>query len=258
MAPDPTKSAKPVQFRYRFAFGDGREREFLLRLDPKTLALQSNPPAELPEWTLLEFNKCSNCPLGPEEKRCPIAVNLVEMISEFGSEKSFEEVTVTVETAARTYLRITTLQKGISSMLGIVMSTSGCPILDRLRPNVRFHLPFATGLETFVRSISMHLIGNFFASRRGKAVEPTLDALLELYGEVTKVNKGFSARLLAASESDANVNALVILHTYGDGLQYYVFSSLEELEADYDIYLKGMTDASPGTAAPSADQPDRG
>jgi hypothetical protein len=258
MASDPPKSSKPVQFCYRFAFGNAREREFMLRLDPQTLALQVSPPDALPDWTLLDFNKCSNCPLGADTKRCPIAVNLVEMIAEFGAEKSFEEVTVTVETPARTYSRVTTLQKGISSMLGIVMATSGCPILDRLRPNVRFHLPFATGLETFVRSISMHLIGNFFAMRRGKTVAPTLDALLELYSEVTKVNKGFSARLLAASESDANVNALVILHTYGDGLQYYVFSSLEELEADYQIYLKGMSDEQPGSPAPSADQPARG
>ena len=257
-SPDPPKSQKPVQFRYRFAFPSGTTKEFLLRLDPTTLALIQDPPASLPDWTLLECNKCSNCPYGPEVERCPVAVNLVPLISEFSAEKSFEEVTVTVETPARSYVKVTTLQKGISSMLGIVMSTSSCPILDRLRPNVRFHLPFATGLETFVRSISMHLIANFFATRRSIEVVPTLDALLQLYGEVTKVNKGFSSRLLVASESDANVNALVILHTYGDGLQYYVYSSLEELEADYLIYLKGMSAESSGPPDAASDNTAKG
>jgi len=233
------KSLKPVQFTYRFEFPDGTEKSFVLDLDPRTLALKTEARPSYPEWTRLEFNKCSNCPLATSVEHCPIAINLLDLAAEFGSQKSFEEVTVHVETAPRTYSRKTTLQKGLSSMLGIIMTTSGCPVMDRLRPNVRFHLPFATGLETFVRQISMHLIGNFFAARRGLPSESTLDALLELYREVTKVNKGMSARLLAATESDANVNALVILHTYGDGLQYYVMSSLEELEADYHMYLQG-------------------
>lgn len=236
--PEQQQTPKPVEFKYRFAFPDGSEKAFVLTLDPQTLSLQKERPATLPEWTLLELHKCSNCPLGAETMHCPIAANLTEIAEQFGTQKSYEEVTVYVETAARTYSKVTTLQKGLSSMLGIIMTTSGCPVMDHLRPNVRFHLPFASGIETFVRQISMHLIANFFASQRGEPHESTLDALLQLYREVTKVNKGMSSRLLAATKSDANVNALVILHTYGDGLQYYVMSSLEELEMDYRAYFK--------------------
>ncbi len=239
----------PVQFRYEFFFGDGSKREFRIELDPVDLHLLTTPRSEYPDWTLLSFNKCGNCPLSDEVPRCPIAVNLIDLVEEFGALKSFEPVRVVVHAAARDYVKETTLQKGLSSMMGIYMSTSGCPILDRLRPNVRFHLPFASGLETFVRSISMHLLASFFAGRRGETMEPNLVALLELYREVTKVNKGMSARLIAATQSDANVNALVILHTFGDGLQYYVDSSLNELEGDYQLYWRGITasNASPET-----------
>ena len=45
-----------------------------------------------------------------------------------------------------------TLQLGarqaIISPLGIYMVTSGCPIMNKLRPMVRFHPPFATIAET--------------------------------------------------------------------------------------------------------------
>ncbi len=249
---DPTgKTSRPVQFRYEFHFSDGSKREFLIELDPVDLHLLTTPRSEVPDWTLLAFNKCSNCPLSDDVLHCPIAVNLVDLVEEFGALKSYEPVRVVVHASARDYSKQTTLQKGLSSMMGIYMSTSGCPILDRLRPNVRFHLPFASGLETFVRSISMHLLASFFAGRRGETMEPNLEALLELYREVTKVNKGMSSRLIAATQSDANVNALVILHTFGDGLQYYVDSSLNELEADYELYWRNVT-----TPDASADQPD--
>lgn len=238
------KPARPVQFRYEFQFTDGSKKEFLIELDPHDLHLLTEPQPEYPDWTLLESHKCENCPLSEDVERCPIAVNLVDLVNEFGKAKSFEPVRVIVHTNARDYVKDTTLQKGLSSMLGIYMSTSGCPILDRLRPNVRFHLPFASGLETFVRSISMHLLASFFAARKGEQMEPSLEALLDLYREVTKVNKGMSARLIAATQSDANINALIILHTFGDGLQYYVESSLNELESDYLIYWRGASTAS--------------
>lgn len=62
-------------------------------------------------------------------------------------------------TEERTYSKDTLLQQGLASLLGIVMTTSGCPVLEPLKPMVRFHLPFATLTETVYRMVSMCLVG---------------------------------------------------------------------------------------------------
>tara|TARA_B100000686_G_scaffold86198_1_gene93073 strand:- start:90 stop:251 length:162 start_codon:yes stop_codon:yes gene_type:complete len=47
-------------------------------------------------------------------------------------------------TDERCYVEHTTMTEAVSSLLGIYMVTSGCPVMDKLRPMVRFHLPLAT------------------------------------------------------------------------------------------------------------------
>ncbi len=52
----------------------------------------------------------------------------------------------------------TTAQQAMSSVLGLIMATAGCPWTDRLRPMARFHLPFASEAETVYRSVCMFLL----------------------------------------------------------------------------------------------------
>jgi Domain of unknown function (DUF6901) len=52
----------------------------------------------------------------------------------------------------RSYFKKTTMQKGIVSLLGILLVSSGCPVMAKLRPMVRFHLPFASMLATTFRT----------------------------------------------------------------------------------------------------------
>ncbi|MDN5353885.1 MAG: hypothetical protein PWQ09_641 [Candidatus Cloacimonadota bacterium] len=48
-----------------------------------------------------------------------------------------------VESKNRNYVKDTTIQRGVSSMLGMFLVSSGCPVLTKLKPVVKFHLPFA-------------------------------------------------------------------------------------------------------------------
>ena len=116
----------------------------------------------------------------------------------------------------RTYEEDTTLQKGLSSIVGLYIVTSNCPIMDQLRPMVRFHLPFATSEETLYRAVSMYLTRQYFAMRRGETPDWELEKLAQIYSAISVVNAGMSRRLRQASTKDANANALIILSAFGE------------------------------------------
>jgi hypothetical protein len=227
---------KLTRFTYRFKFGDGTEKVFAIELDPETLELQQKPVEPKPEWAKLKFNQCENCPLGKEVEYCPVAVNLATVVDTFQTFASFEPVHVVVETKERTYSKETTLQKSLSAIIGVYMVTSNCPIMDKLRPMSQFHLPFASSMETFYRSVSMYLTAQFFLMRQGKEPDWDLKKLVDLYHAISMVNKGMAERLRQASEKDANVNAMVILHSFGDGVPYFVEGGLEEIEHLFAVY----------------------
>ena len=116
----------------------------------------------------------------------------------------------------RTYEEDTRLQQGLSSIVGLYMVTSNCPIMDQLRPMVRFHLPFATSEETLYRAVSMYLTKQYFAMRRGETPDWELEKLAQIYSAISVVNAGMSRRLRQASTKDANANALIILSAFGE------------------------------------------
>jgi hypothetical protein len=227
-----------IRYTYKFAFDDGSEKHFEIALDAQTLDLLENTEGEKPEWTKLKFSQCENCPLPDSVEYCPVAVNLARLVDSFQDQASYEAALVTVETAQRTYVKRTTLQKGLSAILGIYMSTSNCPVMDNLRPMTRFHLPFANAIETFFRSISSYLMAQFLLMKRGKEPDWELKGLREIYKAVNQVNKGMSQRLLDATKKDANVNAVVILHSFGDGISYFIDSGLADIEPMFKVFLK--------------------
>ncbi len=236
----PEHPSEPVTFQYRFRFSDGREQRFTIHLDPQTLQLLVPARASLPDWTALPHHKCARCPLADaEHARCPAAVSVVDVADLFGGAMSFEQVDVTIESEARTYTKRTSLQQAVSSLIGLLMVTSGCPVMGKLRPMVRFHLPFATLEETQYRVISMYLLAQFFLSTRGRTPDWELRQLPQVYQEIRQVNKQFAKRLADAGRGDAHLNALVILDTFADSISFTVDQRLlEELEALFQSYLE--------------------
>jgi hypothetical protein len=222
---------KTIAFRYRFSFADGVEKEFTLHLDSETLALVA-PARPLPEWTRLSFRQCPNCPLKEEESpHCPVAVGLVDIVEAFQDRKSHEAVQVLVESRERIYAKHTSLQTAASSLIGMYMTTAGCPILSRLRPMVDTHLPFMSPQETTFRMLSMYLVAQYFRARRGEAADWSLEGLTKILADIATINQAFCQRLNAIPMKDASVNALVVLSTLGDEARLsLVEHDLERLE----------------------------
>jgi hypothetical protein len=229
---------KQICYHYRFQFSNGIEKSFDVVLDEATLELVREEPVLKPEWTKLKYSQCENCPLQDNVEYCPVAVNLAGLVETFTDSASYEAAVVTVETRQRTYIKNTTLQKGLSGIIGIYMSTSNCPVLSKLRPMTRFHLPFASALETFFRSVSSYLTAQFLLMKRGGTPDWDLRGLQKIYEEVNTVNKWMTTRLRKATEKDANINAVVILHSFGDGISYFIDSGLPDLEPMFDVFLK--------------------
>lgn len=218
-----------IRYSYNFQFDDGSVKVFELLLDPRSLELRSGPNPTKPEWAKLKFHQCENCPLGDDVEYCPVAINLATLIEEFKFNHSTDNAFVVVDGPDRSYVKEATVQKGLSSIMGIVMVTSNCPILDKLRPMVRFHLPFASSLETIYRSVSMYLVSQYLEMKKGGSPDWSLEKLVEIYKEVSKVNKGMWNRLSNAAKLDANVNALIILNSFGDALRHSVKTGLDEI-----------------------------
>lgn len=230
-------STDVIRILYKFQSEDGTEREFETVLDGSTMELKNDVSPQLPAWTKLPFNQCENCPLKADVERCPVAVNLSSLIESFKFSTSYEGVFVLVETPERNYAKETTVQNALSSLMGIYMVTSNCPILDKLRPMVRFHLPFASATETVYRSVTMYLLAQYFKKQKGKKPDWELERLVDIYKEISKVNKGMWNRLSAASSYDANVNALIVLNTFGDALRFSIKKGLDDLEKLFGEYM---------------------
>ena len=203
---------KQIHFRYLFILNSGTKFSFEIELDPQTLRYIPEEEPETAPWTKLDHYQCTNCPLKKESHpECPLALNLSSVIPLFSDLQSFDFANVIVETAERTYSKNTTLQNGLSSMLGIFMVTSDCPVMSVLRPMVRFHLPFASVEETIFRSASTYLLKQYFKKKKENSADWDLSKLNQDYQRIQEVNIGMAKRMRSIVSKDANLNALVIL-----------------------------------------------
>ena len=235
--PDSRKS-ETIRFLYTFEFPDGTKKEFEVLLNAKTLELVTKKDLPKPAWTKLKYKQCEHCPLGDEHEYCPVAVNFSALVESFKDSVSYESTNVRVQTNERIYEKTTTLQKGLSSIIGIYMVTSDCPVMDKLRPMVRFHLPFGSLEETVYRAASMYLTAQYLLMRKGKTPDWDLKKLVEIYKAVANVNRGISKRLSSATEEDANMNAVVILSAYAEMVPFSIENQLSELEYVFSEYTK--------------------
>ncbi len=228
-----------LTYQYQFTFDNGVEKTFTVHLNDATLDLIPQTQSAPPNWTALTHHQCPGCPLNAaQHPHCPIAVNLVEMVDFLQEFPSFEQVNVKIISNARIYAKHTSLQEGFSSLLGLYMATSGCPIMNKLKPMIRTHLPFATVAETFYRLLAAYVLAQYFLYRQGKEPDMNLNGLSALFKDIQQVNKAFWRRLASISISDTSLNALVRLDSTA---QYTAFSvdedSLQEIALLFDAYF---------------------
>ncbi|MCL4216917.1 MAG: hypothetical protein KJ052_07935 [Candidatus Hydrogenedentes bacterium] len=229
-----------ITYQFTHEGQPGRTVSISLELDRETLAHRHPLSGELPNWTRLEFFQCKGCPLTQEtQAHCPAAVSLVDMVDEFRELLSYTQVETRVVTEQREYFRKTTVQRALSSLIGLSMATSGCPILAKFRPMARFHLPFSTREETMFRAAGAYLIAQYYLKKRGEPAELGFDGLRKLYGDIHTINMSLAERLRAAStpDADANVNALVILDLFTQDLPISFKEDLRDLEHLFEPFL---------------------
>ena len=228
----------PIKIDYSYRFQNGSTKTFNLLLDAQTLGLMLEKRPDPPLWVLLNHKKCENCPLDERKHPyCPVALNFSDIAEQFKDMLSHEKVSVIVTTDERTYSKVTTIQQGLSPLIGIIMTTSGCPVMEHLKPMVRFHLPFATLEETIFRMVSMYLMVQHYRHQDGKPVDWTLDGLVKVYATVSIVNRDFAIRLRDAAKKDANINALVNLDCFAAMLPLAAEDTLQAIKPYFSAYL---------------------
>jgi hypothetical protein len=187
------------------------------------------PPAggDLPAWTRLEADKCPHCPLANAPgAHCPAAADLVPVVKRFSELSSIDRIDVHVVTPEFEARKRTDTQTALSALMGLILATSTCPILGRMRPLAYTHKPFATPTERVYRIVSMHLLGCFL---RG---EPAgLEGLDGLFSDIDQLNHAFSDRLKRAAQRDAGINALLALQSRSTLASMSIESELENIRA---------------------------
>jgi uncharacterized protein DUF6901 len=226
--------SEALRIRYRFDLPDGSQRTLDFAFDSTNFRLSNAAPADPPFWAELKFNQCANCPLSEREHaHCPAALQMASALEPLKALVSFDTVGVTVLQAERAVYAETSAQQALSSVLGLIMATSGCPWTDHLRPMARFHLPFASEAETVYRSICMYLMARELT---GSGEPQGFAALEELYRNLHIVNRDMSRRLGAATRTDPARNAMALLDSYTTLLPAALEHSLAELRPLFDAW----------------------
>lgn len=218
---------------YHFRFPDGVTATCAVSADAGT------ETANLPAWTALEFEQCPNCPLDPAgTPRCPMAVRFIPLIAMIGKLRSYEQVEVRVQTPERKVGKVTTVQRGVGALMGLLAAGSDCPHAAFLRPMAHFHLPFASEEETIYRAASTYLLGQYLLARQGGTPDWELDGLKARYLALQTVNGGMARRLRHAVEDDGAINALIVLDLLAKALPHSIDEQLDEMKA---IFLAAST-----------------
>lgn len=230
---------EPDKIRYSFEV-DGRRLQFEVGINKG-----DTTPAEtsdLPGWTELGHKQCPCCPLKTESNsHCPAAADLHKALEAFHELESVGRARVTVETARRSYVRECDLQTGLNSMIGVIMATSGCPVVSQLKNMATFHLPFSSFAETLYRTVGAYLTKQYFIQQEGGEADWQLEGLKRFYEELETLNQAFSSRLQAIEQSDAISNAMVMFFS----TSIVAASAVEDQLEEYKDYFTGESLESP-------------
>lgn len=216
-----------------------QESLYTLNIDPESLELRDNVPDPLPTWTDLDFHQCPNCPLDIGScSYCPVAVSLIDIVEDCEKLLSYDIVDLEVTTSERVITQRTTAGKAISSLIGLIMATSGCPNTAFFKPMARFHLPLASPEETTYRATSMYLLAQFFRKQEGFDAGLELAGLTRKYNDIHIVNISTKERLMAITSTDSSLNAIVLLDVFAQTVPIVIEESLRDIKYLFESYLK--------------------
>jgi len=218
-----------LHFKYTFSFSENLYRTFELKVEPNTLLAVSSPEDKPVSWAKLDYFKCPNCPLDESKNEyCPLAVKCYPIINFFNSFPSTQTANIIIETNERIVYKYTSVQMGVSSLFGLIMTTSGCPMLGKLRPMVEYHLPFSTLDETEYRVFSMYIFLQYLKFMRNEKPDWDFSGLRKLYEEIEIVNRNIIEKLNQIEMNDTSRNAAVGLNSFAQ----YILAILDDNEVE--------------------------
>jgi hypothetical protein len=230
----------PINITYHIKLNDRVTETFNFDLDGETFELINKDAIDPPTWTELSFRQCEHCPLKPEEHpHCPLALQLHNIVKRFHKTRSIDEVELEVLTEERRIVQRVALQRAISSMLGLVSATCGCPKTAYMRPMARFHLPLASEEETVFRVTGMYLLAQYFLTNNGdnsKKGTFAFDGLVAIYDDLHILNKAIASRLQTATNSDSAKNAITLLDMYSSLVPMLIDDKLVEIRSFFKAF----------------------
>jgi len=226
---DTARPEQVVEIAYCISNAEGHAQHYVIKLDGQSARLLNQPPASPPDWTRLEVCRCTNCPLDvATHSHCPLAVQVAQVVDDWATAFSFQDVDYSVTTSERRFSGTTEAKKILGSLLGLIMATSDCPRMLFLRPLARFHLPMASPEETAFRALSAYLLERYFLAN-DKVSTATLDGFIERYTEIQTVNEGLAARIKVASQEDAVIDAVLGLDLLAHRVPFFARETVETL-----------------------------
>ena len=217
------------QISYRFTLAANASVALDPRFDSRTITLLRDdlPP---PDWTRLAQDRCPNCPLDPARTvHCPAALALMPLVAQLEDLFSHDQVFLEVTTTERTISGQTTIQRAVSSLMGLLLAGSNCPHTLFFKPMARFHLPLASEEETIYRAASTYLLTQYFHQLRGREPDLSLEGLNQIYRNIQEVNRAMAQRLRQTSKTDSSINAIVLLDMYAKAMPYAIKQSLDDI-----------------------------
>jgi hypothetical protein len=225
---------------YKFTLPDASEEIFDLKFDSETVAIIDQSQDTPPAWTELSHHQCPHCPLACEtHPYCPVAMNLATAIDRFDHLMSFDRMLVEVTSSKRHVAADTSAQEGISSLMGLLIAGSSCPMTHFFKPMARFHLPFSNKDETLWRATATFLLARYFTEKGLQPSDMSMDGLVKIYDDVTQLNDYMVERVRSATAKDSAVNALVHLDVFAKFLTPPLEDSLDQIKHIFSPFLEG-------------------
>lgn len=216
-----------MAIEYRITFDDDHEFNYRIELNREYDPEQAQ---QTPAWTRLGHQQCSNCPLSAEQFRhCPAAVDLHRVIEDFRGLPAFKKASVWVRTPEREYSKQVGLEEGLRALLGVIMATSACPVLGKLRPMAHNHLPFASNQEFILRAVSLYLTRQYFNMREGRLADWELKGLVRLFQQLKLVNQAFWQRIHDTCEDDSNLKAFLTFFSMSSSMTVSLETQLQKI-----------------------------
>lgn len=229
---------------YQFTLPDGNKETFTLKFHSQSMELITNLDANPPFWTELTYHQCPHCPLDPKTVACcPVALNLTTTIYRLDRVMSFEQVVVKVISAQRQVEQTNSAQEAISSLMGLLIAGSSCPLTHFFKPMARFHLPFANKDETLWRAAATFLLARYFSDGGLQTEDMALDGLVKIYNDIALLNDFIVERLRAATSKDSAVNALVHLDVYAKYLTPPLEDTLNQIRPIFTPFISRLPKA---------------